>query len=260
MAGIDSWRQDEGQVIMITQTVPHYINQSLKKVLHAANDARRRFRNRKSWKRLAQRIGLAGTVRALEVTHGKNGWHVHFHELLFLPSNFNENLDDLQAELLKMWKSAVTSAGLSEPDNHGIKVNSGIQAGDYVSKWGFDAEMTKAHIKKSIDREKGRTPFDLLRDYGAGDEQAGKLFREYAKCFKGKRQLVWSKGLRDMLALGEEKTDEQLAEEHTETGELIGTFTKDEWVKVCRADARADVLEVAFAEGWNAVIDLIRRL
>jgi hypothetical protein len=35
--------------------------------------------------------------------------------------------------------------------------------------------MTKGHIKKG--KTDSKTPFDLLRDYAEGDENAGKLFR-----------------------------------------------------------------------------------
>ena len=54
--------------------------------------------------------------------------------------------------------------------------------------------MTKGHIKKG--KTDSKTPFDLLRDYAEGDENAGKLFRIYFEAFKGTRQLNWSKGLK----------------------------------------------------------------
>ena len=37
------------------------------------------------------------------------------------------------------------------------------------------------------------------------------MFRTYAQTFKGRRQLYWSNGLRDSLALAEQATDEEIA-------------------------------------------------
>ena len=45
-----------------------------------------------------------------------------------------------------------------------------------------------------------------------GGEQFGKLFQEFAICFKGSRQLDWSRGLKAMFSI-DNKTDEELAEE-----------------------------------------------
>ena len=50
--------------------------------------------------------------------------------------------------------------------------------------------MTKATSKRV--KTDSKTPFDLLRDYAEGDENAGKLFRIYFEAFKV-RQLNWSK-------------------------------------------------------------------
>jgi hypothetical protein len=40
-----------------------------------------------------------------------------------------------------------------------------------------------------------RTPWDLARDFQeTGDCRSAELFREFARAFKGKKQLVWSRG------------------------------------------------------------------
>ena len=75
-----------------------------------------------------------------------------------------------------------------------MDLRNGQKAASYVSKWGLEHEMTKGHIKKG--KTDSKTPFDLLRDYAEGDENAGKLFRIYFEAFKGTRQLNWSKGLK----------------------------------------------------------------
>ena len=69
-------------VSMLTLTIPHQRTDDLSSLLDKMCKAKRTFQNRKVWKRISAEIGLAGEIRALEVTHGANGWHPHFHCLL----------------------------------------------------------------------------------------------------------------------------------------------------------------------------------
>ena len=110
----------------------------------------------------------------------------------------------------------------------------------------------EGHIKKG--KAGGETPFDLLRAVLADkeDKQAAALFAEFAKAFKGKRQLSWSNGLKAKFNLVE-KNDEELAAELEDNAELLGLISPDEWRDVLKVKARATVLELAAAAGWPAV-------
>ena len=112
--------------------------------------------------------------------------------------------------------------------------------------------MTKAHIKKG--KAGGETPHDLLRAVLAdkNDKQAMALFAEFAKAFKGKRQLSWSNGLKARFGLAD-KNDEELAAELEDNAELLGLLTPDQWRDVLKVKARATVLELAASAGWPAV-------
>lgn len=241
--GVTKWQDQGGGVLLLTLTVPHYSHQSLSHVLTGITDARRRMLNRKSWKRMVGQIGIVGEIRAMEVTHGANGWHPHFHVLLFTRIPFTtSSLPSLELMILQQWQSACEAAGLPTPNRHGVSLEDGSKAASYASKWGLEHEMTKGHVKKG--REGGRTPFDLLRAHLAGDPQAGALFSEYAKAYKGKRQLVWSSGLRDLLDLGGEVSDEELAEVHDQDAVLFASIPLDLWRVVLRKNRRGEVLEV----------------
>ena len=115
--------------------------------------------------------------------------------------------------------------------------------------------MTKGHIKKG--KAGGENAFDLLRAVLADkeDRQAAALFAEFAKAFKGKRQLSWSNGLKAKFNLVE-KNDEELAAELEDNAELLGLISPDEWRDVLKVKARATVLELAAAGGWPAVAGL----
>lgn len=250
--GVESWKTRGGLVLMITYTVPHYDFQALSEVLTGFTRARKLLMNRKPWKGLKKRIGLMGTVRALEVTYGENGWHVHVHELLFLMPEKPVSCLQLQGEILSMWQSACQSAGVGIPNLHGVQVDDGAKAARYASKWGMEDELTKSHVKQG--RGENLTPWDFLR---RGEEE---LFQEYGKAFKGKRQLVWSEGLRDLLGLGKMESDEQLAEEVEEESVLLGSLDPYQWDLIEKAELRGELLRVAEVSGWSGVLDYIRNL
>jgi hypothetical protein len=268
LKGLAAWKARGGRVLMLTQTIPHYAHQGVQEVLERFSRARALLRNRKPWKALARALRLRGSVRALEVTHGANGWHVHSHELLFLegaaPSGEVLQNGEIAARVLPEWKRACLDAGLSEPNEHGIQVDHGDEAGRYAAKWGADLELTKGHIKRG--REGNRSPWDLLREV-MGEElepgeisAAGELFQDYARAFKGRRQLTWSRGLRELLGLELEESDEEVAAQVEEGAVLLGCLTRSEWGLVVAADQRGELLEVANREGWEGVVQFVRRL
>lgn len=194
--------------------------------------ALRLFHNRKVWRKWAKAAGVAGTVRALEYTVGEAGPHVHLHILLFCEKTPHQTIFNSCGELLPAWIEACIDAGLDEPNEHGLDLTAADRdIAGYVTKWGVDLEMTKAHTKHG--RSGGRTPTDLLRASKSGDEEASRQYLAYAHAFHGRRQLVWSgpakerPGLRELLGLGEEETDDEAANAHDQTASLVGHVRKD---------------------------------
>ena len=184
------------------------------------------------------------------MTHGnQNGFHPHFHILVFTDNRLDNST--LLQVYANAWKRACRLAGLPEPsDEHGVTVQDGSQAAQYASKWGLEDEMTKAHTKKT--RRKGATPWGLLRAVLDGDdpeytpERAGKLFQVYASAFRGRRQLYWSNGLRKLLELAQEQTDDELiAQAEDEQASVLATLTVKQWRAIRRYHQEAHLLTVA---------------
>jgi hypothetical protein len=279
---ITAHHQAGGRVLFLTLTVPHYAHDDLAQLLPDYTGALSSFWSRRGVKDALRVVGFAGSIRALEVTHGGNGWHPHTHYLLFV-----NDLDVLAQSVLEdrlrlTWERVVSSKLNRNVTVHGlslVKVGGGSQNGGtdedagqlarYVVKsledsvWGAPQEMTRGHIKKG--RQGGRTPFALLHDYATGDDkQAGALFVEFVRAFHGRRQLSWSKGLRSKLLGSEvEVTDQQLAERVEQEALLLGTLTLDQWRRVLKAprrDTRGLLLEVAAAGGWQAVETFLETL
>jgi len=247
--GIQRWRDHGGVVSLLTLTAPHWVGDDLVRLLKSQALALTRFWSDRHVRRIFVDLGVVGQVRALELTYGANGWHPHYHCLVF--GERMPELDQL-VELYERWAHCCVKAGLGAPSAaHGLRWDDGSYADKYVSKWGLEHEVTKGHIKQS---KGGQSPFDFLRAAQQGDRQAGDLFKVYAAAFKGKRQLFYSRGLRVLLGLGAELTDAE-AVEQAAPGELVGRLTWEQWRYFCRLGLRGRVLEVAAVGGWSAVVE-----
>lgn len=244
LAAMTAHKAAGGQVLLLTLTNPHHYGDDLRQLLDGQARALRGFWSTRAARRLLDSIGCVGSIRALEVTDGtkrqsNNGWHPHYHILLFVRAGLD--LARLRRDFFVLWSNGCHLAGMEPPSfQHGVSLEDGSFAEKYVSKWGLENEMTKGHIKQG--KDKGRTPFDLLRDYAQGDKQAGALFVEYANAFKGKRQLFWSRGLKAHFAI-EEATDQELAEREEENAEQGCTLSREDWALVLSHDCRAEILE-----------------
>lgn len=251
---IDQHKASGGDVLLLTLTNPHYLGDKLADILEGQTKALKYFNGGEMATLFNQSIGYIGSVRALEVTHGRkrevnNGWHPHYHILLFVQSRLD--LDALRVKFYERWLKACIKAKMPAlPDfKHGIRLDDGTKAAAYASKWGLESEMTKGHIKKA---NHGETPFDFLRAYAYDDDkQAAALFREFAETFKGKRQLYWSPGLKAMFDL-EEVTDDELAAQQDDQAAILGYIELDDWVRILKADVRGEILELA-RYGWEPV-------
>lgn len=252
-----------GCMNLLTLTAPHQRVDQLADLLKKQALALKKMFADRTVRTVFAEMGVLGQIRALEVTHGRlseinNGWHPHYHFLLFAGSGVDlarfdaPQLKDWAVRLYLRWAACCEGAGLGTPSYaHGLKLDDGSKAAKYVAKWGLEDEMTKGHTKKAIN---GETPFDFLRAYLAdkADKQAGALFKEFAETFKGKRQLHWSKGLKKRYAIGE-STDEELAAQMEDHAAMLGTITIDQWRDVLAVDGNGTVLLLAANGGWDAV-------
>ena len=239
-------------VMLMTCTIPHGLGDDIGGMLDQMLNAWFRMTTGRAGKGMRKFLGIEGTIRVLEVTDGQNGFHPHFHVLIFAKTEFSPQ--SVQAGFLPLWQDACVKAGLPCPsDVHGLKVVDGTWAAKYASKWGLEDEMVKGHMKASKGVN-GKSPWDMLRDilssdYGVPDEaklakRSEKRFRLYAEAFKGRRQLYWSNGLKAKLAV-EEVTDEELVAMEDEQASVLAQLTEDQWRAVLATSSEAALLEVA---------------
>lgn len=253
-----------GCMNLLTLTAPHQRTDKLVDLLAMQALARKKMFSDFTVRKIFKEMGVVGQITATEVTHGRrsefnNGWHPHYHLLLFCGSGVDltrfdvPQMKDWAVRLYMRWAACCVGAGLGTPSfAHGLKLDDGSKAAKYVAKWGLEDEMTKGHTKKAIN---GETPFDFLRAYlvDRSDKQAGALFKEFAETFKGKRQLHWSPGLKKRFAIGE-ATDEELAVQMDDYAAMLGTITLEQWFDVLAVEGNGTVLMLAANGGWDAVV------
>jgi len=248
--------------ILVTFTLQHERNDSLAQLVEDLNDSTRRLKQGRFWQDFTREVRIVAYVTASEYTYGNQaGWHPHKHMLIFLDKPENEiDIECIQAHLTARYQALLASHGRYASDCYGVDVTIGDEgAAGYVSKWGMVEEVTKAVTKTG--KKGGLSPFQLLEMAGEGDQHAAALFIEYAKVTKGKRQLSWCHGGRQVLGLGEEKTDEEIAqEEPKEPATLLVTLNKRQWYRINQLEARLDILEVADSGNPLQVIEYLESI
>lgn len=267
-AAVDAWRAEGGVVVLLTYTFSHQLGEDLQRLHAAMMRARSLSMSGAPYHKLKGRCGLAGSVRSVELTYGESGWHPHVHELAFVEAG--GDLAALVVGLETLWQRGLSKVGLSASLEHGFDATlAGDEVETYIAKFGHEplrplwdcaAEMTKQPAK--LGRVKGRTPFQLLADFGslegADADVAGRLFGEYAGVMLGKRQLEWSRwdtgektdkgrpktvSFLTHLVGKEELSDEATAELSEDDGVLLALLSYPRWRLIC-ADRRR-------AELWN---------
>lgn len=264
-----------GRPLLVSYTFSHRRSDSLNASLGDFLAAQRSMTSTRPYKRLIDRYGIVGIVKALEVTWGAaNGWHPHAHVIMFAPAEIDPA--ELEDGLYRAWSASAGRRGLTMTRRRGVKVQSTFgKVAEYVAKWGHEParrlwgaedEMTKSHSKRAHRDDQvgsGYSPFDLLRWLNdTGESQAAALFREYAATFKGRQQLTWSPGLAALLGVADDaaKSDEEVAGEVREDATLLATLTPAEWRAVRHSNQRGELLEVARSGDLSALRAFVARL
>lgn len=257
------WAYEQGlQPMMVTLTFPHRRWHKVEDLLSQQAVALQKLRAGAPWKRVKDAMGFRGMIRSLEVTYGKNGWHPHTHELWFVdPSVDAEKARDV---ISARWRKSCEKAGLLDSgdvgfDAHAVDVKGWCGASAYMAKqddstnWGVDREIAKGTAKKG----KGTHPFGLLQLLqDTGEDEYRRAFLEYSMAIKGRRQIHWSRGLKNEVGLNDQ-TDEELAAEQREEASVLGQLEPDDWKLIRNQNAQAQVLDLAETSGWQAIRDLV---
>lgn len=254
---------------LVTFTAPHSAGDSIEDLSSKMCEALASFWRERQIAKWKKSRSVVGNIRSFEVRYGLNGWHPHFHLIIFSQESI---LDDTDI-LLKKWQACCVRAGLDMPNEYGLDIQDGSKAGEYICKFGSDGEIlhTKSGDKVTWDAademtkgntKRGKTgslsPWDILRGIADSDDndelhRLRMLFLFYSRAMKGLPQIKWSRGLRKIFELQAEKSDEEIVSEQDDSAKLLCHLTTDEWRHLIKTKARAIVLELAENGGSEAV-------
>jgi hypothetical protein len=231
-----------GSALLVTVTVAHHRHEALSVAWDRLAKAYTRAMAGRGPERLREH-GWLGAIRAHEVTHGENGWHPHAHVLWF----FDRPLDLAEhAALLVWWRERwcrITGIDLNEHvvDVRAVDHPDAGAVASYLVGWSAGAELARADAKAG---RGSRSPMQLLGDAADGDEDAARLWREFMRDSRGRRVVIWSRGLRARL-IGEdaEVTDEAIIEDTDNAGELVALIDTAAWRVLERAGANGPLLD-----------------
>ena len=245
-----------GVVAMLTLTLPHTSYDDLKVLRRDVAALWTKVIAGNPWKRAMERAHVLGGFRALEVTHGGNGWHPHLHVLVFFDGP-ETRVAEFMDWTVSRWITVAGRRGYScSPAAQKWEIAKTPEgAGDYLTKWGVDWEITHAHLKRA--KGESRSGFQILADYARTGDPADKaLFCHYALRFKGARQLTEFGGVR--AKYGEQNlTDEGVLTAEEAKAETICYLASYTFDAIRRRDLEVDVLIAAETGGLFGVINLL---
>ncbi|MEW6285024.1 MAG: hypothetical protein AB1509_02240 [Chloroflexota bacterium] len=242
---------------MVTLTLQHTRDDRLRTVQHHLAEAWRKMKSGRWWQKFQSEFLIVGSVTGTEVTYGlEAGWHPHKHVLVWSRLSFDEiDSDVIRKRISARFEYILAKMGRYVSPIHGVDVRKGNDLiREYVAKfghepkdagWSLAAEITKAPAKIGLRYGDHYTMFQLLDLYMAGSMEAGKLFREYALTMKGTKQLVWSRYTRELLGLGQEISDEELAAMQEQDASILALLKPEHWRVILRNEKRSALLEVA---------------
>jgi hypothetical protein len=250
LTAIDTHTAAGGDVVMGSLTMRHRQDQSLSDLWDALGEAWRAAYGSKIARKL---LRSCHWVRRVESTHGRHGWHVHVHFLLFVPSG----TDPIPVGncMFDAWAARLVSLGMDAPlrDHGGLDVkrldlaSAPTAIADYLAKGHYEAKPSSTAALElasagKITRGDNRTPFGILSDFVASGEHCdAELWREWETGSKGRRAITWSAGARDDLVDDVELTDEQLAAESDGNGVVVAELDGAAWPSLAR---RPDLLNI----------------
>lgn len=265
VAAMDSHYHSGGTCLMLTFTFQHVRGEKLKSNLEKFLRARRKFKSGRWFKDLKARLGMVGAIDGREVTYGRNGWHPHVHEVWFVRRMTKAEISIFDTIVIHRWQEIALKMGLGNLNEHGALLQF-TTSSDYIAKhgtesgaWGGDRELVRGAEKKG---RRSKNVWEILRLTGIGPPRLRKywldLFREYYFAFKGKKQLVWTRGLKARYGIGE-VSDEVILSEIPEGYEKVGALPPEQWEKIEKCGAQGEFMSMVIRYGFDDACEMYFR-
>jgi hypothetical protein len=263
--------------VMVTYTVQHNPGMRLKPLLAEMLRAYNGVFSGRWWSTIKEEYMVVGAVRATEITYGKNGWHPHFHVLMFsdrkmLDDGFATSPGDFSTSLYNQisprWGYMLEKRGLSASAAVGVDVRtSDRQIAEYIAKfgrmpleWSLNASAYEVSYSTAKTPQNGNFGVLDIIFHAAHSRDYQRLFLEYHAATKGRSQLHWSKGLKTLLDI-EIVRDEIAAQGiETETDRLLAEIGTSLWRFIADRGYLGQVMTYANEGDEIKVLHLLERL
>lgn len=248
-----------GSAGLLTLTMSHSRKDTLRDMWAALSAAWGSVTSGRGWVADQETFGIRGWIRTVEYTHNPvTGHHLHVHAVIaFTELTSADMMAEMSYRAFHRWERALTRKGF-----HAIADKGGLdmrpihmtgesieQVAEYVSKAAF--EVASPATKKG--RGDSRSAFEILADACQGDADSIELFWLWEATSLGKRQVTYSRGLRDWARVGREKSDDEITAEDMKGDDQIA-LPAETWKAV--RDEVADLLDavelggIPAAERW----------
>ena len=222
--------------VLITLTARHHAGMSLADFWDRLSTAEKQLKDVQGWRRMKALNGpMVGFAKAIEATHGRNGWHPHFHLLMVMRADSEAEAIEAVQWIREAWLEQLEGVGLDGRSPAALRrafdVQGAAEAGSYVTKWGAAEELALSNAKTG--RSGGRTPWQLLRDARTAEveqdrRRAAALWWEFVQVFKGAHQVRLSPSLKALVADYREDHPPAEDEDRPEVQPVFG-FSDLEW-------------------------------
>jgi hypothetical protein len=246
---------------MLTFTMRHKSGHTLRDCWKALAIGWRLATGGKAWIADQREGGIFGWVKVVEVTHGKNGWHVHLHVLMIFDRQVTrEHAQKYGDRMWSRWASGLRKQGFTCRRDVGLDVrmasadpNTSNRLGEYFTKLAH--EMTGGRNK--LAKGQNITPMQigelaaLEQEYHPDKSRKWRdLWNVWESASKGRKQMAMSKGLKEWAGI-EDLEDEELPPLFDEDGEPVADEAAiilrwDTWERLRKTPKLAcDLLDVA---------------
>jgi len=223
-----------GSALLATYTVPHARDEALPVVLARLSDTWRRYA-RNAW---ADVLGeyYVGSVRALEVVHGVNGWHPHYHALLFVAGGL-PYLTPVAVALAERWSEVAGAdwrADVRWVAHDGVAAVARYLTMDGVAGASYEVASPAAKVPA------GRSYPELLYDYARYRSSSdAALIYEYAAALHGVHHLTVSPRLRRLYDFVDPALNwSEIADE-----DVLALLSSEEWLSILNAGEDRNLLD-----------------
>ena len=216
-------------ISMLTLTVRHKRGDDLRSLLAAMEQSYRNLQGTHAFKELRKKYN-AKFVRVTEVTHGKNGFHPHFHIAIIHSKGVDFGL--YRSEITSIWSKWLQNAGLLAPiDEKAVNIVENAtneQRAWYLTKSNGLSSLEVTNGKYKISKGENLSIWQLHALAVSGEWRAAEIWREYETSIYKKRIFVVSRGMQEEYGVymksDEEMAKDELALENPEFADNLHSF------------------------------------